>query len=722
MSAPLLRPGQCELLDVGKDDLDTSHLNAHILREESRQLLVKYRHPWATTATIDAETLLGNLSQLAPAVAERFAPKSKSLNGLVFRLVNDTDRSGDEATYIAMSYCWRKVHQRPPVKNVSAPGALPFGWVKTVEQFPLPTTPAMFQAVLRQRESEYEGLWFDQVCINQDDEAEKAVSIGAMDSIYKNARTVVIALDDIEADPDEVAFLRHYIESYSHSMEPLARQPNYGHRPPFMQTQPAFKSFFERVLSSLWFERAWCGHEMRLGKTHIFLVPCRSSDQDESYTFIKFTGVFFLHMLTLSSEIMSTVPGHQARKTTLQQLFGRRALIYEREAFLLKNPGTKFAPLPEPVIYVPLIAEVFQMKAGGNPRLPDHLRILDANRDKVSIVLNTIGYPLALKPPTAMQSPSTEDECLRQLLLIGLAANDPVALCTTGPPLLLHNGSISWLRRPTPLDVVSAGQLLPHFPRMKTFISLGFDGRAEYVQLDLIFLEFPQRHRADSDVIWQNHLHRANAFIDNCMQHHIESYTMWSSWQAPSHPRAPSMKNVFVQTLACCFECGPTWTTQVCHRFQVGSYGLTSEAIDILFNPYLVLHNHIATPDGRQDITYLLNFLSILVAYGIPWSSGATEMTCGPIPVSIGVAGVAIIFAPFKYSRILRVAVPHAIQDTAYDSLSRGWILTPINTGSIPSDWALQEKSVIFGDSAFNQALSMQLGPNQQRVYGPVAP
>ena len=537
-----------------------------------------------------------------------------------------------------------------------------------------------------------------------------------MDIIYKNARTVVIVLDDIEVGSHEVAFLRDYIEAYS-TEEQSNIQPNWGQRPPYMQAHPSFKYLFERILSSTWFERAWCGHEMRLGSNHVFLVPCASSGND-SYTFIRFTGVFFHHMLTLSSEVMSSTPGHQTRKNALQQLFGRRALIYEREALIAQNPRTEFPPLPEPFIYVTMIADVFQMKAGGNPRLPDHLRLLDANRDKVSIVLNTSGYPLALKPYTDTQPPSIEDECLRQLLIIGLAAQDPVALCTTGPPLRRHNGYISWLRSPSPLDIVSAGSSLPRFPSMETSISLGFGPMSEYIQLDLIFLGFHRQQRVDSGMVWQSHYHRANEFIDQCIQHRIESYTMWSSWQVIGHPRAGSMKNIFAQTLACCFECGPAWTYEVSKRFQIGSYGLMSEAISQLFDPSISFEHHISTHDDRQNVIFLINFLSTLVAYGIPWASGATEMTCGPITVPTGTGEAAIVFAPFEMSYMIRVAVPDAVKATQYDSLSRAWLLTEMREGANTSEWTLQAKSVLFGDSAFTQALSVRRG-QMQRVFGP---
>ena len=61
----------------------------------------------------------------------------------------------------------------------------------------------MFQAILNKRQSETEGLWVDQICISQGDEAEKAVSIDMMYTIYKSARVVVIALDDVTVTDNE---------------------------------------------------------------------------------------------------------------------------------------------------------------------------------------------------------------------------------------------------------------------------------------------------------------------------------------------------------------------------------------------------------------------------------------------------------------------------------------------------------------------------------------
>ncbi|KAF2488431.1 hypothetical protein BU16DRAFT_601129 [Lophium mytilinum] len=780
---PLTRHGQLALIPISPAALDTSRLAVHVLSPAATTALLVPRHPWGVRPQLSGSQLLANLHQLAPGVADLFAPKSAELPRLTFRLVNEGKVKGagagerareeEEEGYVAMSYCWRKkvggASPPVPMRERSRPGALPFGWVRTVERFPIPTSEGMFAAVLGERkgggEGRREGVWFDQVCINQDDENEKAVSIGAMDSIYKNARAVVIALDDIEAEPEEVAFLHHYIQAYENASEPLTTQPNWGQRPPFMHTQPAFNSFFTRVLHSVWFERAWCGHEMRLGRTHVFLVPCRAASPEDPYTFIRFTGTFFLHMLTLSSEVMATIPAHEARKTALQQLFGRRSLIYEREAFLAQNPGADLPPLPEPIVLVTMMADVFGMKAGGNPRLPERVRALDANRDKVSIVLNTAGLPLALRPQKHTDPPFTEDVCLHALLLIGLAARDPIALCTTGPPLRLpsppspsqHDNPYlshipthfntattpSWLRRPTPLDIVSAGSQLPRFPPLTGPLTLGHDGHSDFIQLPLNFLSFPthqqhplqqptpphMHHHPPPDLQWPAHLARATAFIDTCITTRISSYNMWQSWQPgvggePPHPRAASMAHAFAATLACALFCGARWTLDVAARFAIGNTPpLTAEALAMLFNPYVDLGVHVRSPEGRGMATLVVNLLATLVAYGIPWAAGESEGSVVPTPVGLpadageGAGGLGVVWLPVE--QVVggwRVVVPVAVGGGEFEALARGWV---VEAKRAEGEWVLRGKGVVFGDRRFDASLGACRGVEGCRVFGP---
>ncbi|KAJ4371247.1 hypothetical protein N0V83_004464 [Neocucurbitaria cava] len=691
----------CDFLEIDEDELDTSSLHALVVKSPTREILLSSRSSWtkpSSNSSIEAVTLLSSLGQLAPSVAKEFIPKDHAQNSFPFRLIDDIDHHGEVKGFITMSYCWKKVTRDTPRTVVTPIGDLPFGWTKEVEQFPLPTSAALFQAVLRERRKG-EGLWFDQVCINQKDEVEKAMTIGAIDVIYENSRTVVVALDDVMAPPEEEQLLRYYVKQYDYATAASDQQPNLGMSPPFMHQCAALKSFLERIINSAWFERAWCAHEMRMGQSHIFLVPCYTQYEDEVKTVIRFTGVFFLHMLVLAGELQTIEPSFYAKIQPLLDFFDRRVTLKEQGTLAVQRPDTPQSTIPEPPPFIPLIIETFLKKAGGNPRLPEYQRRLNANREKMSIALNASGLPLALPPSTSFSRPSIEGECLRSLLLVALAARDPLALCTTGPPLQLHDGSISWLCRPTALDVSPTVHPPPppRYSKKVNPIIQASDGRAEHVQLDLIFLDIP--HRSQPNPHFRTHTMRARLYIDLCIQYQISGPGLWNFWRTPEHPRTTSLRNIFIQTLACVFDCGPQWLLEVSsslllqqqqHQQPQESSMMDLCTMDILLNPHLLIQNYIQIPEGRAALSLLIHAVSTLIASGIPWASGATERTHGPLIISISSSSPpsdsnhhspskALTFAPFAHSKTLLIAIPDAVKDSAYTSLARGWVLTSLN-------------------------------------------
>jgi hypothetical protein len=730
------RFGQCEFQNVAGDELDISNLHAHVVEPHTRDTLLSshYRSNYGQPkSTIDAITLLSDLTRLAPLVAKDFVPKQYAENSIPFRLLNDIYAPGEPKGYIALSYCRKKVDAGTP-RRVITPIA--FGWSKEEDQFPIPTSDAIFQAVLREKRPE-EGLWYDQVCINQDDEVERIAFMGSIDTIYENARTVVVALDDVVTPPEEEQFLRCYVERYAYSELPLSQQPYAGMSPPVMQQYPLLWSFLERILASAWFGRAWCAHEMRSGQSHVFVLPCYSAYDDQVSTIIRFTGAFFLHLLALASEIYPTTPAYHSKLRSLHEFFHQRTTS-NGDAFLAaQRPDTPQMLVSDGVTLIPNIAETFQLLAGGNPRLSPHLRQQDANRDKMGIALNASGLPLAMTSVNALTRPNIEDECLRSLLLVGLAARDPVALCTTGAPLRLHDGSTSWLSRPTPLDVNPTLPAPVRFSRRATPISQGSDGRAEFAQLDLVFLDLP--HRSNPNPSFSTQVSRARTLVDLCIQYQLDGSALWNSWQVPSHPRAQTMRNTFIQTLACVFECGPQWLIELSSRLKpYNTPALEPHIIEMLMNPHLILQNYMLLPEGQVAFSSLLTFVSTLITSGIPWASGALEHSYGPLIISgpdsssspdahRAYGGKAIIFAPFQHSKTLLIAVPAAVKDAHYDTLARGWVVTSMNpyTGSAKRtvSWTLQSKGVIFGDATFTNALEGcgDVDVRNHCVYGPSA-
>lgn len=724
----LPRLGHLEFLELDEEELDTSSLQARLIQSPTRELLLSRHRLWSTETRdeIDANTLLADLGHLAPSVAKDFISKKHTEASFAFRLINDVDCHEEEEGYIAMSYCWKKMLRDTPRKVVED---LPFAWTREVEQFPLPTSGVLFQAVLREKRAR-EGLWFDQVCINQDDDAERSATLVAIDTIYKNARTVVVALDDVVATPEEEQFLRCYLGQYSYSDVAMDQQPNARQSPPFMYQYPAFLSFFERFVESEWFERAWCAHEMKLGQQHVFLLRCLSQ-HDVGQTVIRFTTSFLLHMLILADELAGFTPTQQSRVRTLLDFFGSDG-TKGKHNLAVRRPDTPQTPGLESSAFVPTVVETFQMKAGGNPRLPEYLRRLDANRDKTCIALSASRLPIASAPSNPYQRPNIEDECLRSLLLVGLAARDPVCLCTTGTPLQLHDGSVSWLSRPTSLDTHASRGIPRRFPRSQSPIRQSSDGRAEYAQLDLVFLDMP--HRSHPNPLFPTHIARARLFIHLCMQFRIQGPGMWGFWQAPDHPRLAAMRNLFIQTLGCVFDCGPQWLLELSTSLRFSHTStLEHHTIDMLLNPNLIIQNYALLPEGQAALSSLITLISSILISGIPWASGATERTHGPlivsaptpsyIPTDPPYGGKAIIFAPFAHSKTLLIAVPDAVKAAEYDGLARAWVLTSMNpfTGSPKQSvsWTLQSKGVVFGDGNFTVGLARCGETRCHRVYGP---
>lgn len=93
---------------------------------------------------------LSRLQSLAPSTAQLLAPKSNDVTELKLRLYNE--RSPDapgEQFYVCLNYRWPTV--RGALRRTH----------KSNETYELPTSPAMFQAVLEELNSRNEGLWLD---------------------------------------------------------------------------------------------------------------------------------------------------------------------------------------------------------------------------------------------------------------------------------------------------------------------------------------------------------------------------------------------------------------------------------------------------------------------------------------------------------------------------------------------------------------------------------
>ena len=88
----------------------------------------------------------------------------------------------DASDYEALSYCWGLV------ENPQRIG---------INQSNFYVTPTLYRALYSLRDPQHpRTMWIDQICIDQDDKAEKSKPVERMGEIYKKARRVVVWLGE----------------------------------------------------------------------------------------------------------------------------------------------------------------------------------------------------------------------------------------------------------------------------------------------------------------------------------------------------------------------------------------------------------------------------------------------------------------------------------------------------------------------------------------------
>ncbi|KAK3615402.1 hypothetical protein LTR56_026610 [Elasticomyces elasticus] len=651
-------------------------------------------------ADADPFALMERLKRLDENVAERFMVKPDIKEAFAFRLIHDhreivKDR---HQSYIALSYR-RKHHVE-----------------KKHGYFTLPLDDEMFQAVWDERVAN-EGVWIDQICIDQDSRDETTISMSAMDMVYRSARLVVVALDDIELDMRERDTLEGHMDEYTRMVHVAANKRFRGKQPPYLDTHEDLYHLLRKILKSSWFKRAWCRHEMRLARDHVFLIPCKSSGHRTSV--VRFTSSCLTHLLALAIEVPFEAD-IELVKPAVYAFFRDRSKLEPHEKHLHSHHGN----------FTTVTAEVFGMEAGGDPRIPARQRAADAMKDKISIILNTMECGLTLT--AEMRDPGTplnKSECHYMLLTLALAARDPGALCSVGPPMrlvqantnspLTPTASSTWLFEPTNVDSgLNNYRTLNRLPAGAS-IDAGLVLGEHYVQLDLRFLTPATVHRGFDDAAT---MVLAQHFLDVCMKRKFgRNRSRYLTTDIAANRHFGSMADVYTQTLACVFECGPDWVEDVCNRYGVARWKQDGEGA---WNLLVALKN----TNGRwpehawnaQAAGFIADFVNFLVIRGMPQRQILHREEWRPVWVLTKTGGKIITFVP---PGDVEAAVPTALLDEDYVQLARLWLLQPrmkMSESEATSNWTLLGKSVIFSDSKALQE-SHDSGANareQQRVFG----
>jgi hypothetical protein len=188
---------------------------------------------------LDGATLLEKMRAIDPIESRNFATKKEAISEFQLRLLlKETEPDHCIRSFITISYCWH-----------SDEWAASPELTKTSD---FPTTQEMTQFVIRDILEKGEGIWVDQLCINQQDESEKIMAISAMDLVYRSARLVAIFLEDISLTAAEWASICSFYPFNPTST--LAQHEISRAAKPYLAAS-------KKILSSRWFTRAWCLHE-----------------------------------------------------------------------------------------------------------------------------------------------------------------------------------------------------------------------------------------------------------------------------------------------------------------------------------------------------------------------------------------------------------------------------------------------------------------------------
>ncbi len=681
-------------------------------------------------------------------------------DGLQEMVINDNNVSQEVESYVTASYCWLHPEDIDAGQDLQATRKSPDSWIDlgTVEttSYPLPVSPLLYHALLQERQSAHEGVWIDQVCIDQTSSIEKQVAVNAMDLIYKCARTVVVLLDDIQVSLEEQDFLAsHIVEFEQYKGSGTFFEPHYNERPPFMKANPVLRNFFLKLVGAKWFERAWCMHEMRLSPQHIFLIRCDDDPQirngvKSSPTVLRFTNIFMMHILGLA------VP------TDLQRSRLHPLLSVFSGSLINHLGGHRGIPS-----YMQVFADTFRQGAGGNPALDPVTREHDANLDKLSIAINTIGIGLAVTRAipigpheTKGESlpPATADECCRRFTTLAIAAADPSALCSTGAELQLGGKSRSWMRWPLFTDI---GLSDDSMSRLRRF-DIDFDSSAEatYVGLDMCFYNGDSKGASAGGIRWasERRLRTCRAFKEGCELRKITAVYYYKNYGTIL--TSLQIRKKVIRTLAAIMECGidwllymaansaDDWDTKVLmagvqrlldHEKIASTKGKEEEVFDT---------KYLDTRNGRKEAELLLDFVRFLMHKALPWSSerslDAYEAVCivntnaNASSSSRGTGNNrALMYAQVPDSgSIVDIvcATPIILLHDEYSELFCGWTLvkgTPDRVQDDAGNWKwkfhLVGKSVIFGMVSGNEDATREGGVQCRfgkaisgvRMYGP---
>ena len=167
--------------------------NVSTLTEQMRGLLLHQALRRSEELSVSAQAILKQIDRWNLDIAGCFELKQSPFSTAPLRMVHSrwehiSNRHEQPShSYVALSYSWR-TDGWTVVADAYRPSSASQG---------LPICEVLWKFLVAQLEEDEEGVWADQLCLDQDDRLEKVSAIASMDSLYANARFVYIALEDV---------------------------------------------------------------------------------------------------------------------------------------------------------------------------------------------------------------------------------------------------------------------------------------------------------------------------------------------------------------------------------------------------------------------------------------------------------------------------------------------------------------------------------------------
>lgn len=607
----------------------------------------------------ETEILMTRLEHFSLSVAVDFGFKHTAQSKAPFRLISSLGGHVKEPSpphfesFIALSYCWHS-HDWAPTESCRNCG----NW---------PLSLLMLSGLLDQRKSPNEGVWIDACCIDQNNVAEKRHAIGAMDVVYKSARQVIIALEDISLSDEQDRLLRDTLANkfYEGSQEGYLTQ----------EMLRRLSQILIVILSARWFTRAWCSHEMQLGVKHVFLVPTT-----KSIVTVHTGQLDDLYWHTFPTSVSQ--PDLSKAMTSISLAFD----IYSRTSLMSDNRTRRS-----------FMAEFHDIS-----RLKSSFEI-----DKISISMNVVGLQLYFKGGN-----KSAEECKWILAMVALCAGDLTVLGGAGDALKpdTNSSTASWLHWAEDDDDDIATTSPSNLSEPCSIESIDCD----QIVLDLFVIKAPTMYTPPS-----SYIDLAAAFLKLCISiYPTANRGFWMGFDKDSEDYRETWHSRS-QIIACSLLCGLHWimetmtlNSSLASSMQSrlddfeGGFDLMPVVAQLLRVAYRPELSTLISMSAEQNRAVLQFFFYVLFVFQIEGgvddmapSQGLQDPSLSQYGVlDMGTGGKVIT----RNGRMnlptdgIAYTMPVILGNSSCATIRRLWILAPVKTDQHGPSWRIVKKIRLF--------------------------